>query len=305
MSANRSQFSDLLRPELHKIFDDSYQEIPQVFPSIFNVESSEKATERDSGVSGFGLLTETGEDSPITYEDPVQMYDQVYDHLKYTKGFRVTDELVEDDQWRIIRSKPQALGRAARRTEENLAATIFDNTFTSTQLGGDGQELASTVHPRSDGGATQSNASATGVTLTYDNLETAEVAMRGQLDDKGMKIAVKPDTLLVPPALRREALTITKSVAIPGSGDNDVNIFQGTLKVIDWDYLDGSTTAWFLIDSSQHKLMWFWRQRATMKNDYSFDNGASLFKIQERFSRGFSDWRGVWGSKGDGSAYSG
>jgi len=304
MSANRSQFSDLLRPELHKIFDDAYNEIPQVFPSIFNVETSDKATEVDSGVTGFGLLTQTSEDSPITYEDPVQMYDKTYTHLKYTKGFRVTDELVEDDQWRVIRSKPQELGKAARRSEENLAANVFDNAFAASQLGGDGVRLCSTIHPRSDGGATQSNASAAGITLTYDNLETAELAMRAQLDDKGMKIAVRPDTLLVPPALRREALTITKSVAIPGSSDNDTNIFQGTLKVVDWDFLDGSTTAWFLIDSSQQKLMWFWRQRATMKNDYSFDNGASLFKIQERFSNGFSDWRGVWGSAGDGAAYS-
>lgn len=304
MSANRSAFSDLLRPELHKIFDDAYNEIPQVFPSVFKVETSDKATEMDSAVSGFGYLTQTAEDSPLQYEDPVQMYDKTYTHLKYTKGFRVTDELVQDDQWRIIRSKPQELAKAARRSEEKLAADIFNNAFTSTQLGGDGQELASTVHPRSDGGATQSNANASGITLTYDNLETAELAMRSQLDDKGMKIAVRPTVLVVPPALRREALTITRSTAIPGSGDNDVNIFQGTLKVIDWDYLT-SATAWFLIDPSQAKLMWFWRERASMKNDYSFDNGASLFKIQERFSNGFSDWRGFWGSKGDGASYSG
>lgn len=303
MSANRSQFSDLLRPELHKIFDDAYNEIPQVFPSLFRVETSDKATEVDSGVTGFSLLTQTSEDSPITYEDPVQMYDVTYTHLKYTKGFRVTDELVQDDQWRIIRSKPQELGRAARRSEEDLAADVFNNAFSSAQLGGDGVRLASTVHPRSDGGATQSNSSSTSVSLNYDNLDTAEIDMRAQLDDKGMKISVKPTTLVVGPSLRRDALTITKSSAIPGSGDNDVNIFQGTLNVVDWDYID-SATAWFLLDKTQAKLMWFWRQRATMKNDYSFDNGASLFKIEERFSKGFSDWRGFWGSKGDGSAYS-
>jgi len=303
MPALRAAFADLLRPELHKIFDDAYNEVPQVFPRLFNVETSDKATEVDSAVSGFGVLTQTAEDSPIQYEDPVQMYDKTYIHLKYTKGFRVSEELVDDDQWRIIRGKPQQLGRSARRTEEILASNIFNNAFAAGQLGGDGVRFCSTVHPRSDGGATQSNASSTGITLTYDNLETAELAMRGQLDDKGQIISVSPKILVVPPDLRRVALTITKSTQIPGSTDNDVNIFQGTLDVIDWDYIT-STTAWWLIDPQQKKIQWFWRQRPVMKSDYSFETGAALYKIQERNSQGFSDWRGVWGSAGDGAAYS-
>ena len=303
MAALRQNFADILRPELHTIFDDAYKEIPQVFPQIFNMETSDKDHEIDSGVTGFGFLAQTNENSPIQYEDPVQMFDVTYTHLKYTKGFKVSEELIEDDQWRVIRSKPQALGRAARRTEENQAAQVFINAFTSSQLGGDGEELCSTVHPRSDGGATQSNADANGITLTYDNLETAEIAMRAQLDGKGMKIAVKPNTLVVPPSLRREGLEITKSAKIPGTADNEINIFQGTLKVVDWDYLT-STTAWFLIDSTQSKVQWFWRSRPEMRSDNSFDTGAALFKIQERFSNGFSDWRGVWGSQGDGASYS-
>lgn len=302
MAALRQNFADLLRPELHTLFDDAYKEIPQIFPEIFNIETSDKDHEIDSAVTGFGYLTQTNENSPIQYEDPVQMYDQTYTHLKYTKGFKVSEELIEDDQWRVIRNKPQALGRAARRTEENQAAQVLINAFTSTAAGGDGQELCSTVHPRSDGGDTQTNADTNGITLTYDNLETAEIAMRAQLDDQGMKIAVKPDTLVVPPALRREALEITKSSKIPGTADNEINIFQGTLKVIDWDYLT-SATAWFLLDSTQRKIQWFWRSRPEMRSDSSFDTGAALFKIQERFSNGFSDWRGVWGSKGDGSSY--
>lgn len=302
--ALRSSFGDILEPGLHQIFDDKFEEIPEIFSRIHHVKTSGKDQEKDSAVTGFGLLQQTAEGGAIQYEDPIQMFDKSYVHQKYTKGFKVSEELYDDDQYNVISKKPAALARATRRTTEYLAAQDFINAFTSTVLGGDSQELCSTAHPRADGGSTQSNASATGITLTEANLETGMLAMRGQLDDKGMKIMAKADTLLVPPALEKTAWEIVNSPARSGTANNDANFYSGKLNVISWDYLT-STTAWFLIDSSLHELTWFWRKRPEFKQDNSFDTGMALFKTQMRVSHGFSDWRGVWGSKGDGSAYSG
>lgn len=302
MSSLRANFGDLLEPGLRTIFDDKFNEIPEVFSSIFHVNSSTTDTERDSAMTGFGLLTQTAEGTPITYEDPIQMYDTIYVHLKYTKGFKVSEELVEDDRYNVIKKKPAALAKACRRTSEYLAAQVFNNAF-SSGTGGDAKYLCSTLHPRADGGTAQSNASTTGITLTEANLNTALLAMRGQLDDKGMKVAVKPDTLVVPPALEKTAQILTNSKLRPGTADNDFNYYEGLLKVISWDWLS-SSTAWFLLDSSEHELNWFWRVRPEFKQDNSFDTGMALFKARFRSSRGWSDWRGVWGSAGDGAAYS-
>lgn len=302
--ALRSSFGDILEPGLHQIFDDKFQEIPEMFSKIFHVKDSSKDQEKDSAVTGFGLAQLTAEGGAIQYEDPIQMYDKSYVHLKYTKGFKVSEELYDDDLYNVISKKPAALARAFRRTAEYLASQDFVNAFTSTALGGDGQELASTVHPRADGGSTQSNASATGITLTETNLETGLLAMRGQLDDKGMRIMAKADTILVPPALEKDAWEIVNSSGRSGTANNDANYYSGRLKVISWDYLT-SSTAWFLIDSSLHELTWFWRKRPEFKQDNAFDTGMALFKAQMRVSHGWSDWRGIWGSKGDGAAYSG
>lgn len=302
MAAYRSAFGDLLEPGLRKIFDDSLVEMPEVFSTIFHVNDSSVDVERDSGVTGFSLLVQTAEGGPITYEDPLQMYDVSYVHLKYTKGFKVSEELVEDDRYNVIKKKPQALARSARRTAEYLAAQVFNNAF-SSGTGGDGKYLASTLHPRADGGTAQSNASATGITLTETNFNTALLAMRGQLDDKGMMVSVKPDKLIVPPALEKTARILTQSNLRSGTADNDVNYYKGIVDVVSWDWLT-STTAWFLIDSSVHQLNWFWRVRPEFKQDNSFDTGMALFKCRMRASRGWSDWRGFWGSKGDGAAYS-
>ena len=301
MASYRANFGDLLEPGLRKIFDDRYKEIPEVFSSIFHVNSSGVDVERDSAVTGFGLLTATAEGAPIPYEDPIQMYDVSYVHLKYTKGFKVSEELVEDDRYNVIKKKPAALARSARRTAEYLGSQVFNNAF-SSGVGGDAKYLCSVAHPRADGGTQQSNASGSGITLTETNLNTGLLAMRGQLDDKGMKIGVKSTILLVPPTLHKTAVEITKSSLRSGTADNELNYYNGMVRVIDWDWLS-SSTAWFLLDSDVHQLEWFWRIRPEFKQDNSFDTGMALFKTRMRCSRGWSDWRGVWGSLGDGANY--
>jgi phage major head subunit gpT-like protein len=302
MTSYRANFGDLLEPGLRQIFDDEFAEIPEVYSSIFHVDSSTHDVERESAITGFSLLEETGEGTPIQYEDPVQMYDVSYVHKKYTKGFKVSEELMEDDRYSVIKKKPAALARACRRTTESLAADIFNNAF-SSGTGGDGKYLASYIHPRADGGTAQSNASTTGITLTETNLNTALLAMRSQVDDKGMKIGMKADTIVVPPALEKTANILLNSTLRSGTADNDANYYKGLLKVISWDWLS-SSTAWFLLDSSQHELNFFWRIKPEFKQDNSFDTGMALFKARMRCSMGWSDWRGFWASKGDGAAYS-
>lgn len=304
MATYRANFADLLEPGFRQIFDDRYNEIPQVFPSIFHVETSEKQDEKDSAVSGFGYFNQTNEGESISYDDPVQMYDVTYTHKKYTKGFKVSEEMYEDDLYRVMNRKPAQLALAARRTAEYHAASVFNNAFSTSYTGGDAVPLCSTIHPRADGGATQSNASSTGVVLNETNLDTGIQALEGQLDDRGMKIGVMAKTLLVPRALRKTASILLESEGRPEVADNDVNYYRGLgIKLIPWHYITTSTN-WFLLDDSVHLLTWFWRVRPEFKQDNAFDTGMGLYKSRMRFSKGFSDWRGVWGSKGDAAAYS-
>ena len=126
--------------------------------------------------------------------------------------------------------------------------------------------------------------------------------MRSQLDDKGMKIEATANTLLVAPALEKQAHIIVDSTGRSDSADNDLNFYKGKFKIIVWDWLT-STTAWFLIDSRQHELNWFWRVKPEFKQDDAFDTGMALYKTRTRYSNGWSDYRGVWGSNGTGNAY--
>lgn len=304
MSSIRAQFQDELDPAIRKIFFDRYDEEPQVMPMVFNVNTTDRDHETDSATTGFGKLIITNELGALDYEDPVKMYRTVYTPLKYTKGFKVSQELVEDDQNNVIRQMPKALAKSVVYTTEFYSASVLNNGFDTAYTSyGDSKPLFSTSHTRADGGSSQSNASATGIVLSEPNLETLRLQLEQAKNDKGQTVSFMADTLVVPLALRKTAQIITQSTLRPGTANNDVNIYEGMFKVVPWHYLT-SSTAWFLMDKSNSLLNWFWRIRPEFKSDFNFDADAALYKVRVRFAYGWSDWRGLTGSKGDGAAYS-
>lgn len=304
MPAIRANFADELDPAVRTIFFDRYDQEPQVMPMVFNVMTTDRAVEYDSATTGFGKLQQTSELGALDYEDPLKMYKTTYTPLKYTKGFKVSQELKEDDQHNIISQMPKALAKSVVYTTEYWAASVLNNAFTTTYTSyGDSKPLCSTSHTRADGGTAQSNASSTGITLGETNLETGRLALEQALNDKGEIVNFNADTIIVPKALRKTAQILTQSTMRPGTANNDVNIYEGAFKVVPWAYLT-STTAWFLTDAGNQMLKWYWRIRPEFKSDMNFDADAALFKVRVRFAYGWSDWRAFWGSKGDGAAYS-
>lgn len=310
MASVRPQWPDLLDPAFRKIYGEELKAIPNVGDQVFNVMSSQKNIEKDSSASGLSKLVETSEGNSITYEDPNQGYDVTYTHLKWTLGSKVTQEMWEDDQFNVMNRRPRDLARAKQRSREQTGADIFNHGFTAGGGGvaeftaGDAVALFSTSHPRTDGGDDQSNYTTSD--LAEDSLEVALVTMRATLDNKGQLVVVQPDTIIVPPAMDKEASILLDSTGRVGTGNNDVNPYQGRLKVMVWDYLGsaagGSDTAWFVLDSSLHSLNWFDRSdRGIEGPEYDFDTKTAKWSVVCRYSAGFSDWRGAYGSKGDNS----
>lgn len=310
MADLRPAWPDALDPSFRKIFGTEVKQLPQVAPSIFNMESSSKNIEKDSSASGLSKLVLKDEAGAISYEDQNQGYDVTYTHRTFAKGTSVSQEMWEDEQFPVMRRKPKELANAMVRTKEQLAADIFNYGFTSGGGGfspftaGDAKALFATDHPRTDAGSAQGNY--TTADLAEDSLETALVTMRATLDDKGQLQLVQPDTLIVPPALEKEASILLDSSGRTGTANNDVNPYKGRLKLVVWDYLGsaagGSDTAWFVMDSKIHKLFWFNRSNRGLEGpDWDFDTKVARWSILARWSVGFSDWRGVYGSKGDNS----
>ena len=298
-------FGKLLYPGLRKIFFETYDEIPEQFPKIFNVETSNSATETDHGMGAFGDWTErTDELSPVAYAKIKDGGEVVYKHKAFTKGFMISRELNDDEKYGQMKKMAKALARAGRAKVEKDAITVLTKGFKSDAgafKGRDGKELFHDQHPLVDSSKTCSNLLEG--PLNEANLKKAIQMMASQLDEAGNLIQMKATKLIVPPALEDTALRLLHSSQLPGTELNDTNEYlKNRLQVVVMDYLGatagGSDTAWFLQDGTRHELNFFWRVKPEFKNEEDFDTFVAKYRGYMRYSYGFSDWRGMVGSKG-------
>lgn len=310
MAELQGAWADLLNSNIRKIYGDQLKQVPTQYQNVFKVENSSRDREIESSASGLSQFVLTGENQPVTYEDRNQGYDVTYTHQKWAKAISISKEMWDDDRFGVMRRGTQALAKSKMRTKDSIGADIFNYSFTSGGGGkasftaGDSVALFSTAHTRTDGGANISNY--TTADLNESSLETGLITMRATVDDKGQLVGIDPDTLLIPPALEKEARILLDSTGRVGTANNDVNPYKGRLKIVVWDRLGsaagGSDTAWFLLDSSEHLLTYFNRNDTGLQGpDYDFDNDVAKWKDSFRCRAGWSDWRGTYGSKGDNS----
>ena len=298
-------FGKLLYPGLRKIFFETYDEIPEQFPKIFNVETSTSATETDYGMGAFGDWTErTDELSPVAYAKIKDGGEVVYKHKAFTKGFMISRELNDDEKYGQMKKMAKALARAGRAKVEKDAITVLTKGFKGDAgafKGRDKKELFHDQHQLVDSSKTCSNLLEG--PLNEANLKKAIQMMASQLDEAGNLIQMKATKLIVPPALEDTALRLLHSAQLPGTNHNDTNEYlKNRLQVVVMDYLGatagGSDTAWFLQDGTRHELNFFWRVKPEFKNEEDFDTFVAKYRGYMRYSYGFSDWRGMVGSKG-------
>ncbi len=292
------QWAELLEPGLREIFEVQREALAATsrIPMLFNVITSTKASESFLGAGGMNDWSEYK--GVIPYDDLDQLYKTTLTHKEYAKGFTVERKLVDDDQYGLITPQPRQLALTAMRTREKHAASIFNNAFNSSYVGGDAVALCSASHPLAPthAGDVQSNVGTSA--LSASAVVATRQLMRAFTDDRSEIMPVNPDTLLVPPELEETAAIITKTQGKVGSADNDIN-FAGSLvkNVIVWDYLTDANN-WFLIDSAMAKQHLLWIDRVPL--EFALDPSASYqltarYRGYMRYSYGWSDYRWVYG----------
>lgn len=315
-SLNTVEFQTAIDPGVRKHFVKGYKQLPSVLDKLFKIDTQESETDVFKNYTGLSQFPTVTEGANYDNDAPMEAYGTSLTPVKYGMLLPITFEMQKWSKVKDILNASKQLGDAARRTAEREAASVPNNGFSTSYTSyTDTKPLFSTSHTRADGGTAQSNASATGITLTEDNLETGLLALELQLDDRGELIDLFGKRLWVPPALRKQALIITRSGLRSGTADNDANVYSmeeynGSLGVMVWKYLaaaaGGSDTAWFLEDPAVSELMWQWAEKPGIHEDRSvgFKNDTIYYKGRFYASYGWNDWRGLWGSKGDGNAYS-
>jgi hypothetical protein len=297
MAVTRANFGELLEPGLAHVFFHEIDVWEPRYPELFNIKTSAKKFEEDLLVTGLGLFDKKTEGNSVTYDDIAQGWKTTYTHDTFAKAITITQEMVEDDLYDIMNDMTVALARAAKQRKEVDGHSVLNNAFsTTTGLGADGVSLINASHVLKVGG-TQSNALSAEADLSVASLQEAISILETTLDERALNVALMAKKLVVPTALQFTAAELLHSTYKPGVSDNDINAIQSKgIDIVVSPFLT-DTDSWFLL-ADQHKLMWYDRTPLSFFKGNDFDTDNVKFKGRMRYSKGFSDWRGVVGSSG-------
>ena len=300
MAISRAQLVKELEPGLNALFGLEYKNYENQHTQIYAIESSDRAFEEEVMESGFGEAPVKTEGSGVSYDQAQEVYTARYTHETIALAFSLTEEAVEDNLYdRLSARYTKALARSMAQTKQIKAAAVLNGAFT-TSIGGDGVVLCSTSHPTLSG-PNLSNTLATPADLSETSLEQSLIDIQAFTDERGLKIAVQGLKLIIPKELQFTADRILKSTLRVGTADNDVNAILNMGMVPQGYVVNNFLTdpdAYFIKTDAPNGMKMF--ERVTLKTGFEgdFDTGNVRYKARERYSFGFSDPRGIFGSPG-------
>ena len=303
MAISRAQLLKELLPGLNALFGLEYKRYGEEHKEIYETESSERSFEEETKLSGFSAAPVKNEGTAIAYDNAQEAWTARYNHQTIALGFSLTEEAVEDNLYDTLSARyTKALARAMAYTKQVKAASVLNNGFNTSGSynGGDGVSLFNTAHPLV-GGGTNSNTQSTPTDLNETALENAVIQIAAWTDERGLLIAAQPRKLVVPPALQFVATRLLETELRVSTADNDINAIKNNGSIPEGytiNHFLTDTNAYFLTTDVPNGMKHFERIPLSTSMDGDFDTGNVRYKARERYSFGWSDPLGMWGSPG-------
>ena len=301
MAISRAQLLKELLPGLNALFGMEYARYGEEHKEIYETETSERSFEEEVKLSGFSAAPVKNEGSAISYDNAQEAWSTRYNHETIALGFSITEEAVEDNLYDSLSARyTKSLARAMAYTKQVKAAAVLNNGFSNAYAGGDGVALFSASHPLVSGG-TNSNVPSTPADLNETSLENAVIQISLWTDERGLLIAARPKKLIVPPSLQFVATRLLETSLRVGTNDNDINALKNNGSIPEGyaiNHFLTDTNAWFLTTDVPNGMKHFERVPLSQSMDGDFDTGNVRYKSRERYSFGWSDPLGMYGSVG-------
>ena len=300
MAISRGQLVKELEPGLNALFGLEYKRYENQHAEIFDTENSDRAFEEEVMLSGFANAQVKPEGSGVTFDNAQETFTARYTHETIALAFSITEEAIEDNLYDRLASRyTKALARSMANTKQIKAANVLNNGFNSSFAGGDGKELFATDHPTIAG--TFSNELSTSADLNETSLEQSLIDINAFTDERGLKVAARGVKMIIPSELQFTAERLMKSAGRTGTADNDVNAIA-SMGMIPQGYVVNNyltdTDAFFIKTDVPNGMKMFVRSPIKTAMEGDFDTGNVRYKARERYSFGFSDFRGIFGSPG-------
>ena len=308
MAISRAQLLKELLPGLNALFGMEYARYGEEHKEIYETEKSERSFEEETKLAGFAAAPVKNEGQAIAYDNAQEAFTARYNHETIALGFSITEEAVEDNLYDSLSARyTKSLARAMAYTKQVKAASVLNNGFNGTYAGGDGVSLfgnnsvgTRVGHPLINGSVNY-NSPTVGVDLNETSLENAVIQIAAWTDERGLLIAAKPTKMIIPPSLMFVAKRLLDTELRVATADNDINAIK-QMGAIPGGYTVNhfltDVNAWFLMTDVPNGLKHFERTALSTSMDGDFDTGNVRYKARERYSFGWSDPLGIWGSAG-------
>jgi Mu-like prophage major head subunit gpT len=301
MAISRAQLLKELLPGLNALFGLEYARYGEEHKEIYETETSERSFEEETKLSGFSAAPVKNEGTAIAYDNAQEAWTTRYNHETIALGFSITEEAIEDNLYDSLSGRyTKGLARAMAYTKQVKAAAVLNNGFTSSYVGGDGVSLFNYNHPLVNGG-TNANTPQTQVDCNETSIEAAVIQIAAWTDERGLLIAARPKKLIIPPALMFVAKRLLDTELRVATNNNDINAIKQMGAIPEGYTVNHFLTdpnAWFLTTDVPNGLKHFVRTPLAQSMDGDFDTGNVRYKARERYSFGWSDPLGIWGSSG-------
>src|SRR3972149_2428814 len=302
MATLRTTLPDLYLQRLAFLEQVLFDEMPVeggIFGRILKVKDmGNKPLVRTTTVASFGTVPTKAEGAAVTYEELGGGFDSTYQADTYELAFKASKEAMDDEQEEVVSDAARALGSSMTYTYDVDHANIFNDGFTATSGSPDGVILFSTAHPL-EGGGTNPNRPSTDGDLSVAQLRTALNDIANTKDGAGKIVHWRPKILLVPYQQKWLATELIGSDLRADTADNATNAFKDDgLSVISTPLLTDSNAFFLLSEPSKHNVRTYWRERPNVLHDWDFETSSMKIKIRARWKRGWSDYRGVYGTSG-------
>jgi hypothetical protein len=301
MAISRAQLLKELLPGLNALFGMEYSTYGEEHKEIYETETSERSFEEETKLSGFSAAPVKNEGSALRYDNAQEAWTTRYNHETIALGFSVTEEAIEDNLYDSLSARyTKSLARAMAYTKQVKAAAVINNGFSNTYAGGDGVSLFNASHPLVSGGY-NSNVPSTMADLNETSLENAVIQIAAWTDERGLLIAAKPKKLIVPPPLQFVATRLLETSLRVGTNDNDINALKNNGSIPEGytiNHFLTDTNGWYLTTDVPNGMKHFVRTKLATSMDGDFDTGNVRYKARERYSFGWSDPLGMYGSSG-------
>ena len=300
MAITRGQLVKELEPGLNALFGLEYNRYDNEHAEFYDVETSDRAFEEEVMLSGFGNAAVKAEGQGVTFDSANETFTARYTNETIALAFSITEEAIEDNLYDRLASRyTKALARSMSNTKQVKAANVLNNAFDSSFAGGDGKELCATDHPIVAG--TFRNELSTSADLNETSLEQSLIDIAAFTDERGLKIAARGVKMIIPSELQFTAERLMKSAGRTGTADNDINAI-GSMGMIPQGYTVNhfltDTDAFFIKTDVPNGMKMFVRSPVKTAMEGDFTTGNVRYKARERYSFGFSDPRGIFGSPG-------